>query len=165
VNPSFSFGIANNITFKNFNIYALFDGVQGADIYNFTRQWMYQDGRHGWMGQGDRPASERIASGFYQSGLYDANNPNDAFVEDGSFVKLRELSVSYNFSPDLLNRIGASRYISGAKVALIGRNLYTWTDYSGFDPDVTAAGDFNFRSDGFRYPNFRQISGQIELRF
>jgi TonB-linked SusC/RagA family outer membrane protein len=165
VNPSFSFGIANNITFKNFNIYALFDGVQGADIYNFTRQWMYQDGRHGWMGQGDRPASERIASGFYQSGLYDANNPNDAFVEDGSFVKLRELSVSYTFSPDLLNRVGASRYISGAKVALIGRNLYTWTDYSGFDPDVTAAGDFNFRSDGFRYPNFRQISGQIELRF
>jgi len=60
---------------------------------------------------------------------------------------------------------GLNRFASGVKLALIGRNLYTWTKYTGFDPDVTAGGDFNFRVDGFRYPNFRTITGQVELTF
>ena len=51
------------------------------------------------------------------------------------------------------------------KVALIGRNLKTWTDYTGFDPEASSNGDFNFRIDGFRYPSFRQITGQIEIGF
>jgi hypothetical protein len=51
------------------------------------------------------------------------------------------------------------------KLALIGRNLYTWTNYTGFDPDVTAGNDFNFRIDGFRYPQFRTITGQVSLGF
>ncbi|HLV25533.1 MAG TPA: SusC/RagA family TonB-linked outer membrane protein [Gemmatimonadales bacterium] len=165
VNPDFGFGIANTLMFSGFTVYALFDGVQGGDIYNFSKQWMYQDHRHGTQGQGDRPAADRIALGFYASGLYNALNAADAFIEDGSFVKLRELSVSYTINESLLSRIGAGNYLRGAKIALIGRNLYTWTDYSGFDPDVAAGGDFNFRIDGFRYPNFRQISGQIELTF
>jgi hypothetical protein len=43
--------------------------------------------------------------------------------------------------------------------------VYTWTDYTGFDPEVTSGGDFNFRIDGFRYPNFRTITGQVEIQF
>ena len=44
-------------------------------------------------------------------------------------------------------------------------NLITWTNYTGFDPEVTSGNDFNFRVDGFRYPNFRRISGQVDIRF
>ena len=50
-------------------------------------------------------------------------------------------------------------------LALIGRNLKTWTHYSGFDPEVTAGNDFNFRIDGFRYPQFRTITGQVTIGF
>ena len=165
VNPDFGFGIANTVSWRNFTVYALFSGLQGGDIYNFTRQWMYQDFRHANQTQAGRAEDDKIALGFYSAGMYNGNVPNDHFVEDGSFVKLNELSVNYTFGPSLLSSIGADRFISGAKIALIGRNLYTWTDYSGFDPDVASGGDFNFRIDGFRYPNFRQFSGQIELTF
>jgi hypothetical protein len=92
-------------------------------------------------------------------------NASDYFVEDGSYVKLRELSVSYTLSSDLMRVAGINRFANGVKVALIGRNLKTWTKYTGFDPDVTGGGDFNFRVDGFRYPNFRTITGQVELTF
>jgi hypothetical protein len=58
--------------------------------------------------------------------------------------------------------LGAGRSV---KIALIGRNLKTWTNYSGFDPESSSNGDFNFRIDGFRYPSFRQVTGQIEIGF
>lgn len=165
VNPDFSFGFANNLRYRNFNVYALFDGQQGGDVYNFSKQWMFQDLRHGDIDQSGKPEDQRVRADFFATGLYNALEASDYFVEDASHVKLRELSVSYTFGPELLGRVGLGRYAKGAKLALIGRNLYTWTDYSGFDPDVTSGGDFNFRIEGFRYPQFRTVSAQVELNF
>ena len=165
VNPDFNFGIANDVRWGRFNIHALFDGQKGGDIYNFSKQWMFQDLRAGDMDQsGVKDAAKKIAQPFYSAGLYNGLNADEYFVEDGSYVKLRELSVAYNLSPSWVSKIGLGRAQS-ARVALIGRNLYTWTSYSGFDPDVTAGSDFNYRIDGFRYPNFRTISGQVEITF
>jgi len=164
VNPDLSFGISNTIRWKSFAVYALFNGEKGGDIYNFTKQWMTQDERTAMQDQGSRPVADRRPSGFYQQ-LYNALNANDVYVEDGSYVKLRELSVSYTFSQRLLEKAQVSRLIKGAKFALIGRNLKTWTNYSGFDPEVSSGNDFNFRIDGFKYPNFRKITGQFELTF
>jgi TonB-linked SusC/RagA family outer membrane protein len=165
VNPDFSFGFANNFRYKGFNVYALFDGQQGGDIYNFTKQWMFQDFRHGDQDQAGKPDAEKVPLTFYAAGLYNGLSANDYFVEDGSYVKLRELSASYTFATPMLARIGLDRYASGVKIALIGRNLFTWTDYTGFDPEVTSGNDFNFRIDGFRYPNFRTLTGQVEIQF
>ena len=165
VNPDFNFGFANNLRFKNFGIYALFDGQHGGDVYNFTKQWMFQDFRHGDEDQAGKPQDQKVALNFYAAGLYNGLVASDYFVEDGSYVKLRELSVSYTFGPNVLRAVGLDRVASGVKLALIGRNLYTWTKYTGFDPEVTSGNDFNFRIDGFRYPNFRTVTGQIELSF
>lgn len=165
VNPDFSFGFANNLRWRNFSVYALLDGVKGGDIYNFTKQWMYQDERHGTQDQSGRPQADRRPLGFYSAGLYNGLVASDHFVEDGSYARLRELSVAYNMSQNMLSRFGLNRTIKGAKIAFIGRNVFTWTSYSGFDPEVTAGGDFNYRIDGFRYPNFRTFTGQIELQF
>jgi hypothetical protein len=165
VNPDFSFGFANNIRYKGFNVYALLDGQRGGDIYNFTKQWMFQDFRHGSQDQRGKPDAQKVPLNFYAAGLYNGLVANDYFVEDGSYVKLRELSASYTFAQPMLAKVGIDRYASGIKLALIGRNLFTWTDYTGFDPEVTAGNDFNFRIDGFRYPNFRTITGQVEIQF
>ena len=165
VNPDFNFGFANNLRWRGFGIYALFDGQQGGDVYNFTKQWMFQDLRHGEMDMAGVDPAQKIAQTFFSSGLYNGLVANSHFVEDASYIKLRELSVSYTFSPRMLELGGLSRLMSGAKIAFIGRNLLTWTDYSGFDPDVTSGSDFNFRIDGFRYPNFRTFTGQVELTF
>jgi TonB-linked SusC/RagA family outer membrane protein len=165
VNPDFSFGFANTIRLGGFTLYGLLDGTQGGDIYNFTKQWMYQDRRHAGIDQAGKAPENKKHLQYYSVGFYNALEPNSYFVEDGSYVKLRELSVSYNFGQSLLNSMRFLGQGRSVKVALIGRNLKTWTDYSGFDPESSSNGDFNFRIDGFRYPSFRQITGQIEIGF
>jgi hypothetical protein len=164
VNPNYTFGFANTVRLGGFTLYGLLDGTRGGQIYNFTKQWMFQDQRHEALDQSGKPQNEKKALEYYNVGFYNALEPNSYFVEDGSYVKLRELSLSYNFAPSLLEsmNLGAGRSV---KVALIGRNLKTWTNYSGFDPESSSNGDFNFRIDGFRYPSFRQITGQIEIGF
>jgi len=164
-NPDFNWGFANNVRWRNFSLYALFDAQRGGDIYNFTKQWMFQDLRHGDMDMRGKPDAEKVPFSVFTQSLYAGLNASDYFVEDASYVKLRELSVAYNVGDQLLRATGLTRMVRGAKVALIGRNLYTWTNYSGFDPDVVGGGDFNFRVDGFRYPTFRTITGQVELTF
>ena len=78
-----------------------------------------------------------------------------AHVEPGAGGSLVEFLNSMRF-------MGAGHSL---KVAMIGRNLKTWTKYSGFDPEASSNGDFNFRIDGFRYPSYRQFTGQIEIGF
>ena len=165
VNPDYSFGFANTLRFGGFTLYGLLDGTQGGDIYNFTKQWMYQDRRHAAIDQTGKSPENKKHLQYYSVGFYNALEPNSYFVEDGSYVKLRELSVSYAFGQSLLNSMRFLGQGRSVKVALIGRNLKTWTDYSGFDPESSSNGDFNFRIDGFRYPSFRQITGQIEIGF
>ena len=165
VNPDYSFGFSNTIRAGGFTLYGLLDGTRGGQIYNFTKQWMYQDRRHAAIDQFGKAQENKKALEYYSVGFYDALEPNSYFVEDGSYVKLRELSLSYSLNKTLLSSLrflGDGRLV---KLALIGRNLKTWTRYSGFDPESSSNGDFNFRIDGFRYPSFRQITGQIEIGF
>ena len=165
VNPKFTWGLANNFRFKNFAVYALFDGQHGGQIYNFTKQWMVQDFRTGDMDMAGKPADQKVPYTVFTQSIYNGLVADEYFVEDGSYVKAREVSVSYTLSGRALQVVGLNRFANGVKLALIARNLYTWTKYTGFDPDVTAGGDFNFRVDGFRYPNFRTITGQVEFTF
>lgn len=165
VNPDYSFGWANNVRWNSFSLYGLIDGQRGGHVYNFTKQWMFQDHRHGDIDQAGKADADKIPLNFYAAGLYNGLVANEYFVEDGSYVKLRELSVAYRLGDRALQVAGLNRFASGIKLALIGRNLLTWSDYSGFDPEVTSGQDFNFRMDGFSYPNFRTITGQVEITF
>jgi TonB-linked SusC/RagA family outer membrane protein len=165
VNPEFNWGWANNFRYKSFSVYALFDGQHGGQVYNFTKQWMMQDWRAGDANMAGVPQAEKVPATVFTGSLYNGLVASDYFVESDSYVKLRELSVAYTLGARAMQFAGINRIANGVKIALIGRNLYTWTKYTGFDPDVTAGGDFNFRVDGFRYPNFRTITGQVELTF
>jgi TonB-linked SusC/RagA family outer membrane protein len=163
VNPDYTFGFANTIRAGGFTLYGLLDGTRGGNIYNFTKNWMFQDMRHASIDQFGKAQKHTID--YYTVGLYNALEPSSYFVEDGSYVKLRELSVSYNFAQSFVRSLPFMRTGQSLKLALIGRNLKTWTNYSGFDPEASSDGDFNFRIDGFRYPSFRQLTGQIEIGF
>jgi len=80
-------------------------------------------------------------------------------------VKIKELNVSYAFSRSQVEKLGLG--ISALRVGVIGRNLLTFTKYSGYDPEVAGlTGDaFSFRWDGFSYPNFRTFTGFMEIGF
>ena len=100
-------------------------------------------------------------------GFYDTLNPNNYVVEDGSFAKLREVNVTY--------RLGALRGVGGDwTVGLVGRNLYTWTKYSGLDPETGATGGSSTngansglinQTDAFGIPTLRTYTFFLSTRF
>jgi TonB-linked SusC/RagA family outer membrane protein len=181
INPDFRIGIVNNFSYKQFGIYGVLDWKQGGDIYNQTRTWLFRDAIH--QDIGDYP----ISVDFWQ-GLYNTNIPNSSAVEDGSFLMLRELGVSYTFNESQLSQMFGG-FIKGVKFGFIARNLFTITDYSGFHPDITSApesenqltnrtangtgsnannpgGDPNlFFFDSFSYPKTRTFTGSITITF
>src|SRR5205823_1509348 len=87
--------------------------------------------------------------------VYNGNTTTDWFVESGAYVKIREVSARYQVPQRLLSRFPGSRAV-GASVSVIGRNLKTWSSYSGYDPEV---GTVTNRHDAYDYPQFRTITG------
>ncbi|MCF6334039.1 MAG: TonB-dependent receptor, partial [Draconibacterium sp.] len=163
-NPDFKMGISSNLTYKKVTLYFLFDWKQGGDIYNKTAQWLTRDDRHGMMDQAGKAPNEKKTIDYYKA-FYDTNDQNDFWIEDGTYVKLRELSLSYNATNSDLGKIGLS-FIKSAKFSLIGRNLLTFTNYTGFDPEVgTTNGTQIYAYDFMGYPNFRSFSASLELKF
>tara|TARA_B100000700_G_scaffold329024_2_gene448933 strand:+ start:8898 stop:12179 length:3282 start_codon:yes stop_codon:yes gene_type:complete len=167
--PDFDLGISNTLRFGGLEIYALIDGQVGGNIYANTNQWGLRELKLGIVDQADKAEGEK-KPGLYYATLYDVNATNSHFVEDGTFFKLRELSVTYSLNRNQLSNILGGA-ISKVSVGVVGRNLITWTDYTGYDPEVGRAGDFDLgsaviaRYDGFGYPNFRTISGVFEIEF
>jgi hypothetical protein len=177
--PNFNVSVNTNFTYKGFNAYALVSHQNGGDVYNFTRQWSYRDRRHFDIDDSDVSEAKAKPDSYYAQ-VYDATNSNNHFVEDATFVKLRELSLGYTFSESQLNNlIGPSNFVNEISLRLTGRNLVTWTDYKGFDPEVgstaeapdevgtpTANDDASlYRVDNFSYPKFRTITGSLEVQF
>ncbi|NCQ11724.1 MAG: SusC/RagA family TonB-linked outer membrane protein, partial [Bacteroidetes bacterium] len=166
INPDFNYAFSSTMNFKGFMLYVLFDGQQGGQIYNQSRQWLYRELRHADMDQSGKAAADKKAANYYTA-FYNTNNASEYFVEDGSYLKLRELNISYRASGKVLSSIGLGNVFQSIRVGLVGRNLFTWTNYSGYDPEVAGIdGDAtNFKIDGYGYPNFRTFSGTIEFTF
>lgn len=158
--PDLHIGWSNSIGWRSFTIYTLVDAQIGGDVYNRTRQRMYQYYRSGDVDQAGVSEADKKPTQYY-SVLYNANSVADWFVEKGGYVKLRELSVRYRVPVSGL-RLFDRQVASGVSVALTGRNLLTLTSYSGFDPEVGRVLD---RVDQFGYPMFRTISGSLTVDF
>lgn len=179
VNPDFNASFTSNFRYKGFSAYALLDWVQGGNIYNATRQWPFFENRDRLVDQSNKPPVDCAGTSdpvhcpystgkkpieYYQA-LYNGINPVDFFVESGTYVKIKELNVSYTLSRNQLQALRLG--LSSLRVGVIGRNLFTFTKYSGYDPEVAGlSGDpYSFRIDGFSYPNFRTFTGFMEINF
>lgn len=126
-NPDWSGTLVNTVTYKRLSFRAQLDAVQGVDVFNAdfrTRQG---------VGNGKEFAEKehngQLPRG-YISGIYAIEQWR---IDDGSFVKLRELSLSYSFGR-------VNKAISDLTVSLAGRNLISWDNYQGFDPETNAGG-------------------------
>lgn len=156
--------MTNNFSYKGFGLYALLEWKNGGDLYNRSSQWMTRDNRSGMMDQYGKPDYLKKTIPYYK-GFYDVNTCNQFWVEDASYLKLRELSLSYSVPNKLLQGF-AKGYIKGIKLALIGKNLITVTKYSGYDPEVqTTDGTQYFAYDFMGYPNYRSYSASLEFKF
>ena len=160
-NPDFNFGLSNTFSYKGVSLYVLFEGQQGGDIYSYTRQLMNFNDRHGDF---ETYAAMGKSVDYHNgsSALYNKSDAIDYYVEDGSYVKMRELALSYKFKGE---DIGLDK-LSDVRVGIIGRNLLTFTDYSGFDPEVSFGNNAtNFRVDEYTYPHFATWTASLTLNF
>lgn len=161
--PDFNMSFINNFTlFGGVSVGAQIDWVYGFDIYNQTRQWTYRDNLGGDV---DDPVTINGETGAflnYYRGLYNTNQANSSFVEDGSFVRLRSLSVGV----ELTNYVELPG-VRNAKLTLSGFNIATLTDYTGFDPE--AASNVNDPTriglDQYAFPNARTFQVALNLGF
>jgi outer membrane receptor protein involved in Fe transport len=158
--PDWTAGISNTISYKGLSAYVLLDIKSGGDVYNRKSQWLTRDSRNGIMDQAGKADDAKKAMGYYQ-GFYNVNTNNSYWVEDGGYVKLREVSLSYQIKPENLNILGDG--IESITLSAIGRNLLTFTDYSGYDPEVGSIRN-PFDSTG-AYPNFRNYALSVSFKF
>lgn len=167
--PDFNVSLANTFRWRGLELYVLLDGEIGAQIYNQTRQWAYREGRSGDQDQAGKDEQFKKPIRYYEK-LYNANGPSSWFVEAGDFVKVREVSLSHSVSPRLLDSYFGGR-VSQLEFMLIGRNLLTFTNYKGYDPEVGSSRDGDGgsqvvgRVDNYQYPNYRTLSASVRLVF
>lgn len=141
-NPNFTYGITNNFSYKNFSLNFFFQGSQGNDIFNATRidtESMIDAKNQStavlnrWQNKGDVTNVPRVIT----NGSIENSRISSHYVEDGSYIRLKAITLGYDFSKSVLDRIG----LSGLKLYATGENLFTITNYSGFDPEVSAYGN------------------------
>jgi TonB-linked SusC/RagA family outer membrane protein len=169
--PDFNISLANTFAYKGLSVYGMFESSQGFHVYNQPLQWATFQSYSGIMDQSGVAEELQKPTGYYDR-LYGASGlqPSSAFIDDASYIKLRELSVRYSLPRSVLDRIPLARSTSGIAMSLVGRNLLTWTDYDGYDPDVGSTGGgvgsaVIARVDGYSYPNFRTLTFGFELIF
>jgi TonB-linked SusC/RagA family outer membrane protein len=130
-NPDWFGSLINEFSYKNFKLRVQLDAVQGFDIFNWNRRLLDNVIFGGGYNVGQELLGNRPKGfGGAQAGIF------EEFVEDGSFVKLRELALSYNFKPPF-------DHIDNVQLSLVGRNLISWDDYSGWDPEINTPGQSN----------------------
>jgi hypothetical protein len=160
-NPDLNWGVSTQLSLGRFNVYALVGGQIGGDVYNSTKQRMYQYTRNREIDQDGKPEERKKPTTYYTGPLYNGNTANAWFVEDGSYTKLREVSLRYGLQPQniaLLRRTGLQRMF----LSLVGRNLFVITGYSGYDPEV---GGVLTRTDAFVYPTYRTLTFSVDIEF
>ena len=127
-NPDFTASLQNTFNIRGVELGVLFDGRFGGDVANFTRRSADFFGSS--PNAGVEARGDTINGTFSRNG--ERNLLYQEFIEDGSFVKLREISLGYRFEGGWARRMG----VQDMGIRLAGRNLYTWTDYSGLDPEI-----------------------------
>lgn len=135
-NPDFLWSWINDFAFSNFlTVSFQFDGMVGNQLYNQTKQWMYRDGIHADY---EMPVTIAGAAGawsaFYQSTYTPTTWEKSYFVEDASFIRLRSVSIGIDFA-----RLFTIEGIERLQLVLTGRNLLTFTNYSGMDPEASSS--------------------------
>lgn len=164
-NPDFIWGMNNTFSYKGFDLNVFFQASVGNDIYNFTR--LQTD-----LGAGNSNATTALLDRWTPSNTNGSvpranelrnTRSSSRWVEDGSYVRMKNISLGYNLPTKLTEKMK----ISSLRVYVSGQNLLTFTNYSGFDPEVSWAGasgnSANQGLDYVSYPNAKGITLGLNL--
>jgi TonB-linked SusC/RagA family outer membrane protein len=126
-NPEWLVGMTNSFTWKNFSLNVLFDGALNYEVFNADKRTRQGVGIGDWA---EKEVKGEVARGY----IWSFYGIEEWRIDNGSFIKLRELSLGYQ-----LPKI--AKWINNASVTLVGRNLVSWDDYNGYDPETNAGGN------------------------
>ncbi|WP_034553883.1 SusC/RagA family TonB-linked outer membrane protein [Capnocytophaga sp. oral taxon 335] len=161
--PDFTMSFFNDITFaKKLTFSVQVDWTKGGDIYNGTKQRMYFNRTHGDLDT-PIPVDKNLPYTNYYVSLYNKGQATSYFIEDGSYVRVRNVSLSYDMT-DILKET----FIKGLTLTASVRNLLTFTNYSGLDPEAVGVSLNNplYRGiDLYTFPNMRTVTMALNVRF
>ena len=164
--PKFTGGISNSFAYKGFTLSAFLNFVYGNYVYNDSRfyfdndgvyekynQMVLADGWNRWQQAGDIATHPKPVLG----GNNASNSSSTRYLEDGSYIRLRNVTFGYNLPKSVLGKLK----VANARVFVSGDNLWTATRFSGVDPEVVlSAGESSFK-----YPVSRKILAGLNVSF
>jgi TonB-dependent starch-binding outer membrane protein SusC len=156
--PNFTMGFSNEFNIGPVRLYGLVDYRNGGKVANLTNAYFDLVAADGTGWRADTAASHARYTNYVVNG--------GSFLEDGGFVKLREISVSYTLPATLTQRVFSSM-TQNVRVEVSGRNLKTWTKYTGYDPEVSNFSNQNIGrfQDVTPYPPSRSIFLSLSANF
>jgi TonB-dependent starch-binding outer membrane protein SusC len=169
-NPDFYGGITNNISAFGFDLSFFFQFSVGNFVYNNTRA--FSEGMNSIFGQANTisnrwtPDNQTTDVRYPRAVFQDPNNNrrvSDRFVEDASYLRLKNLSLGYNIPSNVMSKIGMTK----GRIYVSGQNLLTFTNYSGFDPEISTFGETNTApgTDFLTFPQARTMIVGLNLGF
>ncbi len=171
-NPSFTWGFNNHVSYKNFDLNVLLEGVHGRDVMNwsymvaneridFSQLYTHRDARNRWTP--DNPNAR-----FAKIGTSNRLQPlSSHYMQDGSYIKLRNISLAYRIPKSVIS-------FAAVRLSVSAQNILTLTDYEGYDPEISSTSDnstsegvndANSGMDWFAYPNPRSFSFGISITY
>jgi TonB-linked SusC/RagA family outer membrane protein len=170
-NPDFTWGITNSFRYKNFDANIFFQGSQGNDIFNMTEIQLnngdanttYGYFNNAWTPTNTNTNEPRVGNNSFRE-------TSSRFVEDGSYIRLKNIAVGYNFPSEAIEKLGIERL----RLSVSAQNLLTITNYSGLDPEVNyfgSAGNNNTASNTVRgfdfgnYPTVKSVNFSLNVTF
>jgi len=189
-NPDWQGALTNTLSYKNFSLSILLETYQGADIFAGTKSVMYDLGTWGdsdlestagqnlldyngnviLAGTSFRGKVQNFGAGpvalteswYNGDGGFFSGGNDELYIEDGSWTRIRELTLSYRFKPELIKKAG----LTSLELSATGRNLFLWTKFEGNDPDTNFSGVSAARGiDYFNNPGTKSYVFTLSLTF
>lgn len=160
--PKVEFGLNINASYKNFDFTVFLNGKAGMKMYNGAKMFMYRfyrstDLLNAWTPQNTNTNVYRLSN----DDVNQNQRVSDYFLEDASFIRLRNIQVGYTLPSDLVRKA----YLNRVRVYVGAYNLLTITNYDGFDPDLTSTGIFSRGVDRGYYPLSRSFVAGVNIGF
>ncbi|MBS7563200.1 SusC/RagA family TonB-linked outer membrane protein [Mucilaginibacter sp. Bleaf8] len=173
--PKLTYGFTGNVAFKQFDLSLFFQGAKGNKIYNqirtdnegFYRAFNITErvATGSWNGDGSTNEFPRLT--WESASSTNNRRPSTRFLEDGSYLRLKNVQLGYNFSSNLLSKLK----MSSMRIYVSAQNLFTITKYTGLDPEIYTSS--NAQGDGVRavgidwgtYPSARIYTLGVNVNF
>ena len=159
--PDMMYNFHANLKFKNFNVGMNFNGVSGNMVYNNTAMNKFYKAK---LANSLNTTDKAIE--YPEESIINSSSVSTRYLEDGSFLRLNNMTLGYNFNPGAL---GVGSWLKDLRLSLTGQNLFVITEYSGFDPEVnqdrSIGGIQSFGIDLDGYPRARTFVVGLNATF